>query len=58
MEIFILECYNPYTKRYEKFWEGPEEYAEKMFNKPYYRTQTRRLLKITTIIMMKEKANA
>lgn len=55
--LFILECYNPFKKRYEKFGQYKTiERAEIMFNKPYFKTRTRRLIRISEEILYQEKA--
>lgn len=53
---YILECWNPSRNKYEKFGEYSSiERAEIMFNKPYFRTRTRRLTKISIDELYKEK---
>jgi len=53
---FILECWNPYTNNYSQYGEySTIERAKIMFNKPYFRTRTRRLIKTTKDILYKEK---
>lgn len=49
MITYVLECWNPNTKKYEKFGEyDREDRAKIMFNKPYFEKHTRRLLSIET----------
>lgn len=56
MVKFKLECWNPYRNRYEKFGEySTIERAEIMFNKPYFQTRTRRLVKIQIEVLYTEK---
>lgn len=56
---YLLKCWNPYRKRYEKYGEySTLERAEIMFNKPYFKTRTRRLEKVSTDVLYMEKANA
>jgi hypothetical protein len=56
MYTYILECYNPYSNRYEDYGEYTTiERAEIMFNKPYFRTRTRRLIIVSKEILYKEK---
>lgn len=53
---YILECWNPYTNKYNKFGKySTIERAKIMFNKPYFQTRTRRLIKIQTEILYTEK---
>lgn len=54
--LFLLECWNPYKKKYEKFGTFNNlERAEIMFNKSYFRKRTRRLILIETKLLYKEK---
>ena len=46
---YILEVWG--GSHYYKIWEGRKQYAETMFNKPYYRKHTRRLVRITTEVV-------
>lgn len=53
---YILESWNPKSKKYQKLNEWDNiEMAEKMFNKPYNRIHTRRLIKIHSEILYAEK---
>ena len=55
---FILECWNPYRNRYEKYGEYSNiKRAEIMFSKPYFRIRTRRLIKITEDVLYKIRKN-
>ena len=49
---FILECWNPSRNRYEKRGEySTIERAVIMFNKPYFRIATRKLIKVTREVL-------
>lgn len=39
--------WDPLARRYVLLWQGREEYADVMFNKPYFRRYTRKLVKVT-----------
>lgn len=53
---FILELWNPITNKYVKHGEWSDMVrAGIMFNKPYNRKHTRRLIKVTSEVLYKEK---
>jgi len=53
---YILECWNQYRGKYEKFGKFLTiERAEIMFDKPYFKTRTRRLIRIQTEVLYTEK---
>ncbi len=54
---YRLEVWNPKINSYVKSWEGREGFAEIMFNKPYNRLHTRRMIKITKEILYEAKAS-
>lgn len=46
---YRIECWNPKTKQYKTGWEGTSLMTAKLtYNKPYYKTQTRRLIRVYT----------
>jgi hypothetical protein len=54
---FVLRCWDPAHGRYiERGKYGTLERAEIMFNKPYFRTHTRRLIKISVDVLYTERA--
>lgn len=58
MYTYILQCWNPYRGKYEKFGTySTIERAEIMFNKSYFKTRTRRLIRIQEEVLYKAKAN-
>lgn len=54
---YIIECWNPISCRYEKRGEYSSiERAEIMFNKPYFVSSIRRLIRIQEEILYTEKS--
>jgi len=54
---YILECWSPLKNKYERYREySTIESAWIMFDKPYFRTRTRRLIRIQEDILFSEKA--
>lgn len=53
---YIIECWNPFKNSYELAGEwNTHEQAVNMFNKPYFRRATRRLVKISNEVLYKTK---
>jgi hypothetical protein len=53
---YILEIWDPKTRKYTLSWRGNKFYSEIMFHKSYNQYHTRRLLKITEEEIMFERA--
>lgn len=53
---YIIEVWHPIKRKYNVAWRGNSlEMAERLFNKPYYEINTRRLIKMTSDLLYKEK---
>ncbi len=55
--LWRIEIWDTKKRKYKTAWEGPYEYVDTMFNKPYIRRYTRRVIKTTIEITHKEWAN-
>lgn len=54
MTTYIIEIWDPSHNCYAAMWKGSSsEWAERTFNKPYYRRHTRRLARVTRTVIAK-----
>jgi hypothetical protein len=55
---YIIEYWNKISRKYVFLWAGQNlAMAEKMYDKPYHKKSTRRLIKITEEVLYQDKAN-
>lgn len=58
IKIYRIEIFDIKTRKYVLAWQGRNfERAEIMFNKPYIRRYSHRMIKIEEEILYKEKAD-
>ncbi len=58
MITYRIEFWNSLTNKYINYWEGSDfEMAEKMYDKPYIKVTTRRMIKIEEEILYKDKGS-
>lgn len=53
---YVLEIWNETTRQYIPCWQGSDiDWANKMYDKPYHRIHTRRLVQVNREVLFQDK---